>query len=126
MTMFCQTCGTENDDNNFRCTKCGTELRAAQAPAPVQPSPSSGTLGGLIPKNQSALVAYYLGIFAIIPVLGILLGITAFVFGLKGLRYANENPQAKGKAHAWVGIIVGGFFGFGYLILTLIVIASAN
>jgi len=79
---------------------------------------SDNTLGGLIPyKNAQALWAYYLGVFSLIPFLGIPLGVVAMVLGLKGLNYAKLHPEAKGKAHAWIGIIAGGVFAFGYTLL---------
>ena len=81
-------------------------------------------MGGLIPHNQNAVIAYYLGIFSFIPFLGILLGIPAFILGIKGDRYARANPTAKGRIHAWVGIIAGGLFGFGYLLLLVAMIAA--
>ena len=107
-------------------------------PDPVRPAPpipypmhhtattADNTLGGLIPtKNSNALIAYYLGVFSIIPCFGPLLGIAAFILGLKGLRFAKEHPEAKGKTHAWVGIVAGGFFGLLYLLLLLLGIGSA-
>ncbi len=97
-------------------------------PPPGSPPQSDGTLGGLIPyKNSSALLAYYLGVFSLIPCLGIVLGIAAFVLGLNGLKFAKAHPEAKGKTHAWVGIIVGGLFGFGYLIAAIcLAVVAAN
>lgn len=87
--------------------------------------PPDNTLGGLIPvRNSQALLAYYLGVFSIIPCLGIPLGIAAFVLGLRGLAFAKEHPEVKGKTHAWVGIIAGGLFGFGYTILVIVMIAA--
>ena len=90
-------------------------------PSVGPPAPQvDGTLGGLIPyKNSSALIAYYLGVFSIIPCLGIVLGLAGFVLGLKGLKFAKAHPEAKGKTHAWVGILMGGLFGFGYLAAVL-------
>jgi hypothetical protein len=65
--------------------------------------------GGLIPyKNSKALAAYYIGVFSLIPCLAVVLGPTAVVLGFLGLRYAKEHPKAKGKAHAIVGIVLGG------------------
>ena len=75
-------------------------------------------------KNGYAVAAYYLGIFSFIPGIGILLGIPALVLGLKGRRLALEHPQARGKIHAWVGIIMGGLFGVGQLLLLLFVIVG--
>ena len=98
------------------------------APAPAE----SSIIDTLIPThNPKALTAYYLGIFSFIPLLGIFLGIAAFVLGLQGLKAAKQTPEIKGKTHAWVGILVGGFFGFGYVllfgaILIAIVLSSSN
>jgi hypothetical protein len=65
-----------------------------QYPPPYGAPPPDNTLGGLIPtKNSSALIAYYLGVFSIIPCLGIVLGIAAFVLGLKGLAFAKSISQ---------------------------------
>ncbi len=118
--MYCPKCGTQNDDNNFKCISCGNILHLVQQLPYVK---SDNTLGGLIPyKNAKALISYYLGIFSIIPFFGIFLGIAALILGLKGLRFSKEYPESKGRIHAWVGILAGGFFGFGYLILTIILI----
>jgi WD40 repeat protein len=63
---------------------------------------------GLIPsKNGNALVAYYLGVFALIPGLALFLGPSALVMGILGKRYASANPQAKGAIHAVAGLILG-------------------
>jgi hypothetical protein len=31
--MFCRQCGQENDENNFRCVRCGSEIHSAPIPA---------------------------------------------------------------------------------------------
>lgn len=83
-------------------------------PATPPPLPAKGVVtegdgtGGLIPyKNPSALIAYYLGIFGLFPVIGILLAIPAVILGFKGLSYGRLNPATKGIVHAWVGICLG-------------------
>lgn len=61
-------------------------------PNPQRPVPPSSAVGGegvatLIPyRNVPALVSYYLGIFSLFPCLGAVLGITALVLGIIGLR----------------------------------------
>lgn len=70
-------------------------------------------------KNAPALISYYLGVFALIPLLGIFLGIPAFFLGLQGLKNTKEHPEAKGIVHAWIGVIAGFIFGFGYLALVI-------
>ncbi|MEJ2367728.1 MAG: DUF4190 domain-containing protein [Acidobacteriota bacterium] len=81
--------------------------------------------GGVIPhKNWPALVAYYLGLFAVIPMLGILLGIAAFILGIAGLRKRKQHPAVKGAVHAWIGIICGAFFAALWILLLVGMIAS--
>lgn len=114
--MFCPKCGSENKDDAIKCVKCAELLRQ------VKPDDA---LGGLIPyKNVPALVSYYLGVFSIIPCIGLFLGIAAFILGIKGLQIHKAHPESKGKAHALIGIIVGGFFGLLYLALTVIFIVA--
>ena len=115
--MYCSECGTENDANNYQCVSCGEFLHDEDTGA------ADDGLAALIPyRNSCALIAYYLGVFSIIPILGIPVGIGGFVLGLLGLRAAAAHPKVKGKIHAWVGIIVGGLFGFGYLALAILMI----
>ena len=77
-------------------------------------------------KNPKALIAYYLGIFSLIPCFGLLLGAAAFILGILGLKAAKEHPEAHGKVHAWVGIILGGLCAAGNLIGLALVIVGAS
>lgn len=93
-----------------------TNVSGVLAQPAVTPQKSS-SYDGIVPyRNPRALIAYYLGVFSIIPGLGI----AAFVLGILGLKHAKANPEAKGVVHAWIGIIVGGLFGFGYLVLVVL------
>lgn len=122
--IFCPACGTKNQENNFRCANCGQVLHPA-LPRPVA-VPVDDTLGGLIPyKNTSALIAYYLAIFSLLPCVGIPLGIAAVVLGIKGLKFANLHPEAKGRVHAWIGIALGGLCALAYTVLFGIATLSA-
>jgi hypothetical protein len=82
--------------------------------------------GGVIPyKNPKALVAYYLGIGALLifP-----LGFASVILGFMGLAARKRNPVIKGSAHAWIGIVLGtlSILCWGSLLLfTIIGIASA-
>ena len=99
------------------------EFDGLSAPPPVlqsQPAAGSDTVNKIIPyRNVPALAGYYCAVFALIPFLGILLGVIALVLGLVGLRQARLNPAAGGKVHAWIGILLGGLCGFGYLALVV-------
>jgi len=58
-------------------------------------------------KNPMALVAYYVGVFAVIPCVGLLLGPTALILGILGIRYRNKHPTAGGLGHAITGVVLG-------------------
>jgi hypothetical protein len=91
-------------------------------PMPPHSGEGDGT-GGVIPyKNPAALIAYYLGLFSLFPLLGLLLAIPAFVLGIIGLRNRKRNPAIKGSIHAWIGIIMGGIFTviWGLMLIGLI------
>lgn len=115
----CPRCGMLNEAGRTQCARCGQSLGAAWPPPPggtlppqnYAPQTTIGGFGGMIPdRNPSALMAYYLGIFSIIPCLAIPMGVAAVVLGMKGLRLVNERPEVRGRTHALVGIIAGGLF----------------
>jgi hypothetical protein len=58
-------------------------------------------------KNVRALLAYYCGIFSLIPIAGFLIGPAAILLGILGYRYGSKNPSAKGAGHAVAGIVFG-------------------
>jgi Domain of unknown function (DUF4190) len=67
-----------------------------------------GGVSTLIPyKNPKALIAYYCGVFGLIPILGFFIAVAAVVLGIMGLRYVKAHPTAKGTGHAIVGIVLG-------------------
>jgi hypothetical protein len=87
------------------------------APVAVAAVPESG-LNTLIPyRNGMALAAYYCGVFALIPLLGAVLGWVALGLGVAGLRAAKKNPVMGGKVHAWVGIVLGALCALGNVLL---------
>ncbi|MEI8211627.1 MAG: hypothetical protein WCI02_05730 [Planctomycetota bacterium] len=77
----------------------------------AEPRGEGDATGGVIPyKNPSALIAYYLGILSGLPLIGLPLGIAAFVLGIMGLKARKKDPAIKGSVHAAIGIGCGGFF----------------
>lgn len=89
--------------------------------------PNGGGINTVIPyTNPQALIAYYLGVFSLIPCLGLALGPAAVVLGILGLRYVKANPTAKGTAHAWIGVIGGALttlanlVGIGWIVLMIL------
>jgi len=100
--MQCPNCGNPLPAHANQCTACGTSLVAAAAGG------GDSAISTLIPyKNGPALIGYYLGVFSLIPFLGLPLGLAAVPLGIAGLKRHKRNPTDKGKAHAWVAIICG-------------------
>jgi hypothetical protein len=75
----------------------------------IHQDPTTEAVSTLIPyKNARALIAYYCGVFSLIPCAGLALGPAAFILGILGLRYVRAHPTAHGTGHAIVGIVLGG------------------
>ncbi len=97
---------------------------------PPSSAPVADTTGGIIPyKNPRALTAYYIGLFSLLPVLGLAMAPAAVVLGLQGLRYARQYPLVKGQVHAWIGLICGGLWSlihWGVALMLLFAWATSN
>jgi hypothetical protein len=107
MLMKCWKCGAENPDQLQTCARCGTDLGVVLAQTVVE----GDATGGIIPyKNPKALIAYYLGIFSGLPIIGLPIGVAAFILGFLGLRDRRRNPVIKGSVHAGIGIGCGCLF----------------
>ncbi len=98
----------------------------AYATATVTATPDNPVSVVIPYKNPKALIAYYCGIFSLIPCVGIPLGIVALILGILGLKAANAHPSAHGKVHAWVGIVLGGLCSVGNLVAIVLMIVGAN
>ncbi len=99
-TSPCPACGNPVSPQAHSCPSCGQ---------PFARPPQDDAMATVVPyRNPSALVAYYCAVFSLIPCLGVILGPVALICGFVGLGHRRRNPSAKGAAHAWVGIILGG------------------
>jgi hypothetical protein len=75
-------------------------------------APDDGGLGYVIPyKNVPALIGYYVGVFGLFACflfgLSLFTGAAAVVLGVMGMIRASKNPEAHGRAHAIIGIVLG-------------------
>jgi hypothetical protein len=119
--MKCWSCGAENPDQVPACSRCGADLQVVVA----QPVVEGDATGGVIPyKNPKALIAYYLGILSGLPIVGLPLGIAAFILGILGLKARQKNPVIKGSIHAGIGIGCGCLFSLLWSIAIFGIIAS--
>ena len=101
--MFCCHCGGKLPEEARFCPSCGQKL--TENAHPNHEVTCDDGFSALIPKNNSALAAYYIGVFSIL--FGFVLGPAAIVFGILGLRHASKHPEAKGAIHAAAGIVCG-------------------
>lgn len=58
-------------------------------------------------KNPVALLSYYFGVFALIPLMGVFFGLAAVPMGIIGLAKVRQSSGLPGTAHAWAGIVLG-------------------
>jgi hypothetical protein len=82
----------------------------SQAPQYFRPYPNQppSAIDRLIPtKNAKALIAYYLGVFSVIPCIALVLGPAALILGILGLKECKRDPNLPGKGHAITGIVLG-------------------
>lgn len=89
----------------------------------------SGTMvDQVIPiKNPVALLSYYFGVFALIPLMGAFFGLASVPMGIIGLKNVANTPGLPGKAHAWAGIIIGSISVLAHVVgLTMLLKALAK
>ncbi|MGH7133516.1 MAG: hypothetical protein ACREJO_16420 [Phycisphaerales bacterium] len=93
-------------------------LAVAAAP-PTQPgaiasAPADSPISGLIPyRNAPALVGYYISVGSLIPLLALILGPTAVILGIYGVKAYKDDNRRKGMAHAIVAISLGSLTTLG-------------
>ena len=142
----------EAGKNEFICSECSASIPLPQPPLTTPPPPppvsppappafipqipppatvplpakkTGDATGGVIPyKNPHALIAYYLGIFSLLPAIGFFLAIATVFLGISGIKKYKQNPIIKGTVHAWIGIVLAGIsIGYHLLILVAIMIS---
>lgn len=59
-------------------------------------------------KNVPALISYYLGILALLPLIGLLPGIAALILGILGLKKRAANPSTAEASTPGSGLSLAG------------------
>ncbi|NDH04896.1 hypothetical protein EBX93_03090, partial [bacterium] len=57
-------------------------------------------------QNPTSIVGYYLGVFSLIPIFGLILTIPAFICGIIAVQKAMANPKVAGMGHAITAIVL--------------------
>ncbi|PJB36906.1 MAG: hypothetical protein CO108_22270 [Deltaproteobacteria bacterium CG_4_9_14_3_um_filter_63_12] len=82
--MYCQACGTPNDDNNFKCIQCGGVLPRAELAGP-QPGQTVDT-----PLSKNEYLIYTIA-FLFIPCVNVLVSsILYYIWRAKQPNRANQ------------------------------------
>tara|TARA_B100000315_G_C14284774_1_gene454685 strand:+ start:90 stop:440 length:351 start_codon:yes stop_codon:yes gene_type:complete len=103
--MFCPNCGSANDDNNFRCTKCGEVIQPAAQQTATGDHDDSAIMRMLLPVGRSglAIAAGYAGLFALLVFPAPL----ALVLGILAIRDLRKHPTKHGMGRAIFGVVIG-------------------
>ena len=114
--MFCPFCGTENNDNNYRCTKCARVIQPTTPAAPVVITTEladSAAARWVLPVGRSgwAIAAGYAGLFALLVIPAPI----ALILGIGAVLDLRRNPKKRGMGRAVFGILTGGL-GTGLLV----------
>ncbi|HZW06075.1 MAG TPA: hypothetical protein VFF65_03040 [Phycisphaerales bacterium] len=81
-------------------------------------APTDTAVSVVIPyRNAASLVGYYLGVFSLIPFIGIILAVPAIILGIVGMIKARTKPSAHGMVHGGVALALGVLSIVGHFLL---------
>lgn len=132
--MYCQKCGTKNEDNAYKCVQCGEALHpgaAAPAPPPSQTNiiQDSSSKPVVVPEVKSYLARAILAtIFCCLP-FGIISIVFASQVGSKLSSNDYEGARAsskKAKLWFWLAFGIGLAVQIIASIIYLVVIVAAG
>ncbi len=115
--MFCRKCGTENDDNAYRCVKCGEFLHPEDRGPSRSPRTSGLAIASLVTSIAGVFMCFLVG-----QIVGIILGHQA------RRQIDNSEGWITGEGMARAGIIVG-WAGIALdigIILVIVILAVVN
>jgi hypothetical protein len=121
--MYCPKCGTQNDDNAFRCVSCQEIIQ----PIPLQPRPvpveNDQAMRMIIPIDRSplAIAAGYLGLVSVIYIFAPF----ALILGILAIRDIKKHPEKHGMGRAIFGIVMGAIFTVVLLIFIIALIVTS-
>ena len=130
--MYCPKCGTENDDNAWKCVKCGNDLHPGAPQKAPPPPPSSQPLEKIPNYLVQAILCTIFGLPLVIPGL---LGIPAIVFAAqvdgkmaRGDIEGARNYSNLAKTFCWIsfGLILLFIVFYGLMFIISFIFAATS
>lgn len=121
--MYCRSCGTQNDDNNYRCIQCGEVIQfLSTPPQTTYRIEEDAGMRMLLPVGRSlwALIAGYFGLFAIL----IFPAPIALVTGIIAVIDIRRNEKKRGMGRAIFAIVMGFIFSIFFVFSMLGLLAD--
>ena len=75
-------------------------------------------------RNVPALLAWYFGVFSLIPIIGLILGVIALILGIIGIKKSRDPKIGVGFWHALIGLLIGGICMLLWTIALVMIIAG--
>jgi hypothetical protein len=120
--MYCPKCGTQNDDNAFRCVSCQEIIQQIPIRPQSIPIENNEAMRMIIPIDRSglAIAAGYLGLVSIIYVFAPI----ALLLGILAIRDIKKHPEKHGMGRAVFAVIMGAIFTVVLLICIIALIVA--
>ena len=121
--MYCPKCGTQNDDNAFRCVSCQEIIQTVPFQPRSAPIEDNQAMRMIIPIDRSglAVAAGYLGLVSILVIFAPI----ALLLGILAIRDIKKNPEKHGMGRAVFAVIMGGIFTVFLFIYVIALIAMS-
>ncbi len=121
--MYCPKCGTQNDDNAFRCVSCQEIIQTIPLQPRSVPIEDNQAMRMIIPIDRSglAVAAGYLGLVSIIYVFAPF----ALILGILAIRDIKKHPEKHGMGRAVFAVVMGAIFTVVLLIFIIVVIVAS-
>jgi hypothetical protein len=106
--MLCPTCNASNAPDAVECTSCQAPLRRRPARRRDRSEEADWPFG-VKPEgaNLSALLAYRLSLFGLIPVAGLVLGPIAVVLGLLAAYWGRADSAFTARIPVTAAVVIG-------------------
>ena len=116
--MYCPKCGTQNDDNAFRCIKCNEIIQPMPIRYQIEDIDDNPAMRMIFPIRISGL-AIAAGCAGLLSFL-VFTAPIAVILGILAVVDIKRHPEKHGMGRAVFAIVIGGFFSIVPALIILI------